>query len=614
MYNDNRVLFIQSYLERIVKQLDLVELLKKKQTLHQEKAEEKALNTAFEIFAMSVILDKSIDEIRMNVAIIDDSDGGMDGIYFSEEGGEIKMHVFQCKNSKKFGEATLKQNEIEKFISDFQSTFERGNKKNAAGLQNKIEEYRQKSLKKLVEPCLYFVFNGDKHNKATENARLFNDFHKPNEFEIWDINDLFGRIQYFFKLENRRKKVEFAFKPAPSNITAKSDTQAIISFAVLNVKALLFRLKALELCELFELEKATNGTIDKIFAENIRGFLGKDNSTNEKIAQTLASETQSVYFPFLNNGLTIVCQRFTVPQATQLGKYVIPCENPVIVNGLQTSYLVYQQYLKDKESLEDVYLTVKLYETQDQELIDLITDATNTQSAIWFKDKLSNKKFNLYTKEFFANKGIGYLTKQGETFTNTNFKHQISSEYLLVNWYRTFLESSYLSNDNMLKDVFSAISNVKHPLHKLFNGDTNSPIYSQLYFLYFVCLHFDTENGNFLEEDIIHAFLYKTLCKKEKITFSMFKEQKKHIKNFIKEYYIKKNEDLSKKHPNWVDRVLEIQNRKSELIEKMNLEFNVEVNKIKFSNNIMNISEPPTQETIDKISNLYIDVSLLKIE
>jgi hypothetical protein len=595
MYNDNRVLFIQSYLERIVKQLDLVELLKKKQTLSQDKAEEKALNTAFEIFAMSVILDKSIDEIYITAAIIDDSDGGLDGIYFSEDNGKPKMQVFQCKNSKKFGQANLSQNALEKFKNDFDSIFVKGTKKNAIGLKHKIKEYDSITATKIIPPCLYFVFNGDK--SSPENSRLFQEFHKPNEFEIWDIHDLFNRIYDFIKLEYKRKKIEFAFKPEPSNITAKSDTQAIISFAVLNVKALLFRLKALELCELFELEKATNGTIEKIFAENIRGFLGKENSTNEKIAQTLASETQSVYFPFLNNGLTIVCQRFTVPQATQLGKYVIPCENPVIVNGLQTSYLVYQQYLKDKESLEDVYLTVKLYETQDQELIDLITDATNTQSAIWFKDKLSNKKFNVYTKEFFANKGIGYLTKQGETFTNTDFKHQISSEYLLILWYKIFFGVSMLdSKEEILKYIFAATNNNNHLLHKLFNGDINSPIYSQLYFTYFVSIvETDFFIPTFTRKDNFDILVANSLFNQKAITLQDIKKRQQEIAEIADTIYKSK----------WKKGFL------NALFNKISTEFSVSLDENIFEYGFETYQE---QEIIDKISKLYIDVSLLKIE
>ncbi len=595
MYNDNRVLFIQSYLERIVKQLDLVEFLKKKQTLNQEKAEEKALNTAFEIFAMSVILDKSIDEIYITAAIIDDSDGGLDGIYFSEDNGKPKMQVFQCKNSKKFGQANLSQNALEKFKNDFDSIFVKGTKKNAIGLKHKIKEYDSITATKIIPPCLYFAFNGDK--SSPENSRLFQEFHKSNEFEIWDIHDLFNRIYDFIKLEYKRKKIEFAFKPAPSNITAKSDTQAIISFAVLNVKALLFRLKALELCELFELEKATNGTIEKIFAENIRGFLGKDNSTNEKIAQTLASETQSVYFPFLNNGLTIVCQRFTVPQATQLGKYVIPCENPVIVNGLQTSYLVYQQYLKDKESLEDVYLTVKLYETQDQELIDLITDATNTQSAIWFKDKLSNKKFNVYTKEFFANKGIGYLTKQGETFTNTDFKHQISSEYLLILWYKIFFGISILdSKEEILKYIFAATNNNNHLLHKIFSGDINSPIYSQLYFTYFVSIvETDSFIPTFSRKDNFDILVANSLFNQKAITLQDIKKRQKEIAEIADTIYKSK----------WKKGFL------NALFNKISTEFSVSLDENIFEYGFETYQE---QEIIDKISNLYIDVSLLKIE
>jgi hypothetical protein len=187
---------------------------------------------------------------------------------------------------------------------------------------------------------------------------------------------------------------------------------------VYEVKAAIFRLHAHELCELLEEELRVNGTIEKAFSDNIRWFLGRKNLTNEKILETIQSE-KNFYFPFLNNGITIICEEFKLPHNPQLGQYIIPTKNPVIVNGLQTTYLLYQEFLKDKLKLNDIYLTVKIYETDSPELVDMITDATNTQSAISFKDKFSNKKFNSYIKTIFENNNIGYITKRGEVFTNS---------------------------------------------------------------------------------------------------------------------------------------------------------------------------------------------------
>ena len=93
-------------------------------------------------------------------------------------------------------------------------------------------------------------------------------------------------------------------------------------------------------------------------------------------------------------------------------------KNPIIVNGLQTTRIIYDIYQTNQLLLDNVYVLVRLYETTDDELVRKITDATNTQSAIDYRDKISNSNFNKYTKEVFANAGIGYLTKRGETFDN----------------------------------------------------------------------------------------------------------------------------------------------------------------------------------------------------
>ena len=249
--------------------------------------------------------------------------------------------------------------------------------------------------------------------------------------------------------------------------------------------------------QLLNQEKNLNSTFEKIFAENIRGFLGKKNLTNQKITETIHSD-RNYYFPFLNNGITIICEEFKLPYTPQLGNYTIPTKNPVIVNGLQTTYILYEEYLKDKSILDDIYVTIRLYETDDPELVELITDATNTQSVIGFKDKLSNKKFNLYAKELFSNKGIKYITKRGEAFINNDdsLKKSLHNNTILTLWYSAFNESPDIATQSNLiifKDIFQASNEPKHHLHKLLNGNIDSPFYGQLFFVYMLSELFKQE-------------------------------------------------------------------------------------------------------------------------
>lgn len=466
----NCKLFIDSYLLKISKKFEI------------------NLDEAFEVFAISAILDRSFDEVYDDILIKGRDDGGIDGIFFSEDYGNYTMHIFQCKNSLKFG-----QNQIEKFRNDFREIFYNGNKNkklNISGLNNSIEKFEHIITSgKMIDCKQYFVYNGDVNDEQyTSNKMLTDNFHSEDDFEIWDANDLYQKIRRLVTSLNKRKDVSFVFKPKNSNITSKKDNQGLISFSIYQVKAAIFRIPAKQLCELLDLEKETNDTFEKIFAENIRGFLGKKNLTNEKILETINSD-KNVYFPFLNNGITIICSEFKLPYNPQLGKYNLPTKNPVIVNGLQTTYILYQEYLRDSTVLDDIYITIRLYETEDPELVELITDATNTQSAIGFRDKISNKKFNIYAKELFENKGIEYITKRGEVFVNTSdtLLKTVHNTSLIPLWYSAFFESPHIALSSpklMYKAVFQATNKPEDPLYEILKGDIDSPFYSQLFFVY----------------------------------------------------------------------------------------------------------------------------------
>ena len=96
---NNKELFINGYLNRIAEQFP------------QSANVNENINLAFEIFSIAAILDKPFQEVFDNILVKGSRDGGIDGIWFQDQGEYYVMHVFQCKNKR-----SLSANEIDKFL------------------------------------------------------------------------------------------------------------------------------------------------------------------------------------------------------------------------------------------------------------------------------------------------------------------------------------------------------------------------------------------------------------------------------------------------------------------------------------------------------------------
>ena len=463
----NKELFITGYLDRIKNKFNLSDDL------------------AFEILCISAFLDQSFDEVMQNISTIENGtgshDGGIDGIYIDEDENECTMHIFQIKHGKGLGDTVLS-----KFINDYRNIFVYDNSTNLP-LNTKVNTGLVKykdivSSGKIVDTKLYFIFAGEKDKQYDDLIKRHLD--ENENLKIYDINDLYNKIDNLISENKKRKDVKFSFMAEKSNISLKHDPQAIISFQIQNIKAINFRLKALELCKLLDEEKSINKRIDTAFSDNIRGFL-RYNKTNKNIKETIESDFAE-YFPFLNNGITIISEQIKIPREMQAGYYPIETKNPVIVNGLQTTNVIYDIYQQDRTKLDGIYVLIRLYETNEQDVIDKITDATNTQSPINFRDKISNRDFNTYTKTLFELNHVGYLAKRGDTFENhfsKNLNESIHSDMVLKFWYATFYEMPEVaknSKSKILEEVYDSTVDKSHKLYKLFNGEKDSPIYQQL--------------------------------------------------------------------------------------------------------------------------------------
>ncbi len=496
---NNKELFINGFLDRIAAQYP------------QSSDPKRNIDLAFEIFGIAAALDRPFQEI-FDKAIIKtkdgdrsgSQDGGIDGIWFNDLGDYFEMQVFQCKNKP-----NLKDNELDKFRNDVRDIFVDGNrigKKNIDDLIPFINEYKSISQSgKVIDLKLYYIYNGDNvdpKNKNNEDA--YKRYNNPSKFFwIYDSNWIYDKLATFAK--QHRSTVKFTFHPENSNFSLQ-DPQALYSYSIGNTRAANFRIKAAEICELIENEISVNGTFDLLFEENIRQYLGVTRfRANKKMHDTL-SNGDALLFPFLNNGITIVSEQMIVPNSAQDGKYNLPVINPQIVNGLQTSRVLYDIYKEDPGKLKDVFVNLRIYESKDPSLIEKITDATNTQTPISNKDKISNKDFNSFAKVVFQNNEIDYILKRGEGFSpkSLTYTNQVDSETVIKFWYATFYEEPEIAKNSIakvLQEIYDASTVEKHPLEELFNGSQDSPVYTQFLTAYIIYKFVQEQKNKFLKEN-----------------------------------------------------------------------------------------------------------------
>jgi hypothetical protein len=118
-----------------------------------------------------------------------------------------------------------------------------------------------------------------------------------------------------------------------------------------------------------------NGNLTRrIFESNVRDYQGT-TEVNEQIQATLRDNPGEEFW-WLNNGITVIAA-----QATLSGK-TLTVEDPQIVNGLQTSTVVFHHFKNQNTDNETRTILVRVVVPTAGESRDRIIKATNSQTAI----------------------------------------------------------------------------------------------------------------------------------------------------------------------------------------------------------------------------------------
>jgi hypothetical protein len=109
------------------------------------------------------------------------------------------------------------------------------------------------------------------------------------------------------------------------------------------------------------------------FEENVRSYLGSDNTVNKSIADTINAGDHATRFPVLNNGITVVS-----PDVQMQGN-TLHLKDFQIVNGCQTSNVLFE----NRSALdESIFVNLKVVETSNEDVFSELVRATNSQSKV----------------------------------------------------------------------------------------------------------------------------------------------------------------------------------------------------------------------------------------
>lgn len=152
----------------------------------------------------------------------------------------------------------------------------------------------------------------------------------------------------------------------------------------------------------------------KLFARNIRGYLGSGTAVNKEIRETLRDDPAS--FWYLNNGITIVCDEALLESAR--GRDRLHLTNPQIINGQQTTYALADEP-KGAARADVSVRVIRIAERGEADdfaaydaIVGRIVEATNSQNKIKAADLRSNDRIQVGIERDLHQLGYHYQRKR----------------------------------------------------------------------------------------------------------------------------------------------------------------------------------------------------------
>lgn len=384
------------------------------------KDERQKKSKAFVILSVSAYLGVEMEEAK-NLITEGGNDAGVDAIFIGDLNDfEFPVTIFQGKYV---------------FDLDKDSNFPANSIQRVVG-----------AIASIFDPYKPVLLNDDLKPKVQEIRSLISDGYIPTVRCICVNNGLTWTKEGDNHIENAgfpSSQVQFDHFNHDSIVQLlqnKKGVKATIHFSGKSIvddfnykRVLLGKVNVVEFAQLFE----SHG--DVLLEKNIRRYLGlSKNRVNESIQNTLIGDKKDNFY-FYNNGITIVCSKFSY-NALQGGDWNVTIEDLQIINGGQSCKTI-QQTIHNHAELDysQVFVLVRLYELSGKDIDDLITDitiATNSQNPVDLRDLRANderqRKLELDIREL----GYNYKRKKDAALTGDVIPSSVVAESVFTIWKR----------------------------------------------------------------------------------------------------------------------------------------------------------------------------------
>ena len=363
-------------------------------------------SVAFLRFSHALVTGQSLHAFDETEIVDGGQDKQIDTISISEEEGErAVIYVLQVKNTSTFSSNALigLRNGLDwLFQTPRQELDTLANK----ALRDKIAEFRaiQSNLgPSNIRVYVRFIVNAhtstlsDEYNQ--EANKLISEYDNDT-YDLFDFSTLGSDelVELLNQAERHSRRVDGQIK-----IKYDANNPSLIKYYSQGLKGLVCSVPGREIARL-----VNHNTDSSIFDLNIRRYLGKRGGVNRDISETCSNNNSSFQFWFLNNGITVVCDSFD--PVTDPDNPHIKLRNMQIVNGCQTAMSL---ALADQAGklAPDVRVLMRVYETEDADLVSRIVLTTNNQNKITNRDLRANESVHIDLEKAFSARGFYYERK-----------------------------------------------------------------------------------------------------------------------------------------------------------------------------------------------------------
>ncbi len=368
----------------------------------------------------------------------------LDAYLIVDQGDEIQLHLFQFKFRDNY-DSGISTKDLYAFVDRMNRVFLRGDLQNSETLEafkevrTALDEAREGNRRAKTRIQCYYVVNGQNVSQtdAAKVQEIRDTFAHDRQtygftFETYGGMDIYN-LCAFGRIPIQEETIDLNYDMGDRsflhhNIGVNPNgmpVQVLVGFVNVNQ---LIRL----------VDRYSN---NELFEKNVRLFLGTGKDVNHRIIETITSN-QSVWFGFMNNGVSITTDVVHVDLPASGKKVKVQLANMQIINGCQTvNALYHSKYapeLKDRfQGNSNVLVRIYQVDPANTPFLNALIIATNSQNAIRPEDLLSNDNIQKTLQQLYREYGIGYERKEGETLPGrgclvTFSKEQAGMVYLAV--------------------------------------------------------------------------------------------------------------------------------------------------------------------------------------